>query len=225
MSKAPAGLPPLPFVPRGVLFDMDGLLFDSETLYRDVFFELLDRHDLPTQKGRFEDLVGLGWQETRETLEEWFSGLDGAQFIADWKEGCRPESGRFPAMKPGVVELLDLLEEHGISAALATGSQRLTALAYLRHHDLADRFLGIIAAEDCPRGKPHPDPFEEAARTIDLAPSTCIALEDSPNGIRSAHAAGCLPIFVPDLIPADDEIADLAHGIVVDLHEVRAALE
>lgn len=217
--------PILPFEPEAVLFDMDGLLFDSERMYRGAFFELLEERDLTVPATRFVELVGLGWSETCDVLADWLPELDADEFVGEWKFACRPENGRYPELKPGAIELLAMLNQRGVPAAIATGAQRAVAEAYLVHHGMTGHFRSVIASEDCGQGKPNPEPFQRAATSIDCDARRCLALEDSLNGIRSARAAGCHAIFVPDLIPADDEIADLAHGIAPDLHEVRAALE
>ena len=94
-----------------------------------------------------------------------------------------------PRCKTGVKALLDLLDDLGIVRAIATGSQRSVASAYLAHHGLTDRFQAVIASEDCAQGKPHPEPFQRAAAAIGVEPERCLALEDSHNGIRSAHVA------------------------------------
>ena len=225
MSGDFATLKPLPFRPSGIIFDMDGLLFDSEELYREVFFELLEARGLDSAAAHFPGLVGLGWGETLDLLAQWFPECDARSFVDDWKAACRPNRGRFPRLKHGVFELLALLERERISAVIATGSQREIAHAYLCHHGLGDRFLGVVAAEDCQRGKPHPEPFLQAAKTLEAAPGDCVVLEDSPNGIRAAHAAGALAIMVPDLVAADEEMIVLSHGVAADLLVVASAIE
>lgn len=199
---------------------MDGLLFDSETIYRDSFFRMLDRHGLDRGVCRFESLIGLGWAETDSRLADWYPGLDTVAFASDWRLDCRPAPGRMPTLKQGVVRLLDMLADHGIPAAIATGSKAGVAQAYLDHHGLTDRFAAVVAAEHCEFGKPHPEPFLHAAGMIGIDPAHCIVLEDSVNGIRSAHAAGAVPIFVPDLLLPTPEVRSLAHGTAPCLNAV-----
>ena len=129
-----------------------------------------------------------------------------------------------PRCKTGVNAVLDPLDELGIARAIATGSQRSVASAYLAHHGLTDRFQRVIASEDCAQGKPHPEPFQRAAAAIGIEPERCLALEDSRNGIRSAHAAGAVPVMVPDMVEPDDAILALAHDVAPDLHHVAEAI-
>ncbi len=82
----------------------------------------------------------------------------------------------------------------------------------------------MITNEDCAQGKPHPEPYLNAARALSLDPALCLALEDSHSGVRSAHAAGMMTVMVPDLLPATAEIQDLCVAVAETLHEVREAL-
>jgi HAD superfamily hydrolase (TIGR01509 family) len=124
-------------------------------------------------------------------------------------------------LKPGVRELLDLLDELGLPRAVATSSARPTVERHLLRHGLAGRFSGIAAHGDYDRHKPHPDPFLKAAALLGVSPQDCLALEDSHHGVRSASSAGMMTVMVPDLLPATDEICALCLHVMTDLHEVR----
>lgn len=210
--------------PRAVLFDMDGVLVDSEGLYRGVYHRLLAEGGHGPDEGDYTALIGQGWQGLAATLEARHAGMDGAAFVARWKAACHPDAAGLPEAKPGVIALLDRLDRLGIPAAVATGSQRSVAEAFLRHHELHHRFAAIVAHEDVTRGKPHPEPFLAAARALGVAPTDCLVIEDSLNGLRAAAAAGIPSIFVPDLIPADGEIEAMALFVARDLGAVRVWL-
>ncbi len=206
--------------PEAILFDMDGLIFDSETLYRSIYLDLLRADGHKANEGHFAKLVGLGWKETVAVLEADYPGLNGTGFVTKWKLASHPDRGGLPDLKPGVGNLLELLESWGIAAAIATGSQREVAYGFLDHHSLRHRFAAIVAHEDAELGKPHPDPFLNAAAALGCAPDRCLVLEDSCNGLRAAAAAGIPAIFVPDMIAPNDEIRRLALAIAGDLNEV-----
>ena len=87
------------------------------------------------------------------------------------------------------------------------------------------RFHAVVAAGDYARGKPNPDPFLTAADRLGVAPEACLALEDSHNGVRAAHAAGMMTVMVPDLLPVTDEMRGLCLAIAKSLHEVRGLLD
>jgi len=133
-------------------------------------------------------------------------------------------TGAGVALKAGVVELLDQLDASGLPRAVCTSSPHQTVESHLGHHDLLRRFDAVIARGDYAQGKPHPDPFLKAAEALGVAPEHCLALEDSHNGVRAAHAAGMMTIMVPDLLHATEEITALCVRIAQDLHEVRGLI-
>ena len=122
------------------------------------------------------------------------------------------------------LELLDYLRRLGIPCALATGSVKPTVLSHLHKYDLFEFFDVIVTAEDCSVGKPSPEPFLEAARRLGVDPADCLALEDSINGVLSAHRAGMITVKVPDLIDPDPATANLCTIIVSSLSEVFALI-
>ena len=124
-------------------------------------------------------------------------------------------------LKPGVIELVELLESLGLPKAIATSSSRPTVESHLRHYGLMDRFQCIVAHGDYARHKPDPEPFLKAAAGLGVEPQFCLALEDSHHGVRAASSAGMMTVMVPDLLPATDEIAGLCLHVVPDLHEVH----
>jgi beta-phosphoglucomutase-like phosphatase (HAD superfamily) len=119
---------------------------------------------------------------------------------------------------------MDDLAQRGLPRALATSTNRATAERHLRCAALLDRFDAIVTWEDVERGKPHPDLFLKAALEIGVAPRRCVVLEDSPLGIRGAHAAGAMPVMVPDLLAASEELRNMCVAVVKDLYEARALL-
>jgi HAD superfamily hydrolase (TIGR01509 family) len=124
-------------------------------------------------------------------------------------------------LKPGVAELLGLLDELDLPRAIATTSSRATVDHHLGAHGLAHRFHHIVAHDDCERHKPDPDPFLRAAARLGVQPQHCLALEDSHNGVRAASAAGMMTVMVPDLLPVTEEMQTLCLHIVGNLHDVR----
>ena len=125
------------------------------------------------------------------------------------------------AVKAGVAELLDYLDEAGIPRAVATSSGHPTVKRTLGPVGLLDRFQTIVAAGDYARGKPNPDPFLTAAARLGADPTGCLALEDSHNGVRAGYAAGMMTVMVPDLLEATAEMRSLCVAIGETLHDVR----
>ncbi len=123
-------------------------------------------------------------------------------------------------VKPGVWELLDRLDSHSIATAVATSTSHHGATERLTATKLIDRFQVIITGDQIERGKPAPDIFLAAAEALNLAAQNCVVLEDSEAGIQAAHAAGMLPIMVPDMKQPSPAIRKVAYQVIPSLHEV-----
>ena len=212
-------------MPAAVVFDMDGLLFDTEVIVREAARAAAARLQVEMDDDVFVSLIGLSSDEGRKRLLRHY----GPAFDCDgfWREVDvdfhRLLHGR-TFLKPGVVELLDWLDHHGLARAIATSSQHAHVERNLAIHDLSGRFHAVVADGDCVLGKPNPHPFLTAASRLGVAATECLALEDSPNGVRAASAAGMMTIMVPDLIQPTDDIRGRCIRVADDLHQVRELL-
>ncbi len=206
---------------------MDGLIFDTEALYQKALLELADERRVASiTQGTADRTVGLSWGGTRALLKrELPSHFDVDEFIGAWTDRYEAMAQYELHLKPGVIELLDVLEAHGIARAIATGSYRDVALRHLAEFELLGRFNSIVAKEDCVIGKPAPEPFLTSAARLQVDPSSCWALEDSRNGIRSAHDAGMETIMIPDLVLPDADTVALCCHIGSSLKEVVRLIE
>ena len=215
----------LPRPVKAVVFDMDGLLVDTEA----VMFRAIQR--VSASDGRevpfsvFRRMVGLTHAASDEILRDHF----GADFdVLAWSAAVsahfREEAAAGVALKVGVVEILDRLDELGLPRAIATSSRLQSVHESLGPHNLVDRFHALITRDVQTMGKPHPEPFLKAAAALDVDPATCLALEDSHNGVRAASAAGMMTVMVPDMLDPTEEMQTLCVRIARDLHEVRAML-
>ena len=212
----------LPRPPLAVVFDMDGLLFDTERLYEQAAIAAAAELGYELDSTFHRTTVGSSWEVIRSLLIDRY----GATFAAeDLRAAARRIFGelveRQRILKPGALELLDLLDGLGLPRAIATTSSRPTVQRHLEAHDLVGRFHHVVAHGDYARHKPAPDPFLTAAELLGVTPALCLALEDSHNGVRAASAAGMMTVMVPDLLPPTDEIQGLCTWIVADLHDVR----
>lgn len=201
---------------------MDGLLFDTETLYQEAALLAAAEGGHDVASGIVTRTVGLPWAQSRLLLIEHFGpAFPADDFVASWLRHFWVIAETRLQLKPGVVELLDLLDELRLPRAIATSSSHHTVEHHLGVHGLQQRFHAVVGAGDYTAGKPAPDPFLLAAERLGIAPAQCLALEDSYNGVRSAAAAGMMTIMVPDLLPPTDAIRDLCLHVATDLHEVR----
>jgi HAD superfamily hydrolase (TIGR01509 family) len=226
MSKSVRPMIKLPRRVQAVVFDMDGLIFDTEALYRDATMAAAadGGHDIPLPF--YLSTIGTPLEATRMA----FLARCGKEFDFDvfWtavKERFYEMTKSQLRLKAGVVDLLDFLDVVQLPRAIATSSRHEDAQHHLGLHALTGRFGAIVAHGDYSHGKPNPAPFLKAAERLDIEPGSCVALEDSYHGVRAASAAGMMTIMVPDLFPATAEMENLCVCIASDLHEVRALIE
>ena len=186
---------------RGILFDMDGLVLDSEILFTRFWREAANALGYPMTAEQSYGMRSLGKILGQPYLESLFGpGIDYTTLrekrIA-LMSAYVEEHGIAP--KPGIYELLDYLEEQGIAAAIASSSPMDAIEKHLEAVNLKHRFQKLCSAHSIPNGKPAPDIYLLAAKELGLNPEACLALEDSPTGILAAYRAGCLPVMIPDL--------------------------
>lgn len=187
-------------MPRAVIFDMDGMLTDSEPLWRIASVEALNAIGVPLTEA---DAVATTGLRTDELLEHW-------QTVYPWEEPSRKVvEGRIETRvmelirersvpNPGVHEVLEALAAAGYPLAIASSSASDVIRAVLETLGIARYFAVVQSAEHEPFGKPHPAVYIEAARALGVAPVECVAFEDSPNGVIAAKAARMRCIAVPD---------------------------
>lgn len=215
----------LPRAPQAVVFDMDGLILDTEVLYRDAFMAVAAEHDLDLPLSVFLSLIGLPRESSHAILRGHFGASFALEPLLDVvRERFRDMAATGLRLKPGVVELLDLLDEMALPRAIATSSGHEAVHHHLTMLGVFERFPTVIARGDYDRGKPDPQPFLKAAHALGMDPALCVALEDSSNGVMAASGAGMMTIMVPDLIEPTDRLRALALHVARDLHEVRGMI-
>lgn len=211
---------------EAVVFDMDGVIFDSERAVMDCWLTLAQKYGIPDIRKPFLACTGTTMARTREIMLATY----GADFPYDAyaKEASvmyheRYDGGRLP-MKPGVRELLSFLKDGDKKIALASSTRRQTVVSQLRDAGILDAFDAVICGDMVTNSKPAPDIFLKACEELRVDPGQAYAVEDSYNGIRAAHAGGLRPLMVPDLLPADETMRTLAEAVLENLIAVRAYL-
>jgi HAD superfamily hydrolase (TIGR01509 family) len=200
----------LPRPIAAVVFDMDGLLFDTERLYERAFISASAELGYAADREVFCLLIGAPWPTGRRILlERYGPDFRVDELTAIWISYFKLLIAVDLPLKPGALELLSLLDELGLPRAIATSSSHDTVEHHLAMHRLAERFHAVVAAGDYINGKPSPDPFLLAASRLGVAPRDCLALEDSFNGVRAASSAGMMTVMVPDILQPTDEIRAL----------------
>ena len=199
-----------------VLFDMDGVIFDSERALRAVWLELAAEQGLGDMERVYARCLGVTREVTGSILREEY----GEDF--PW-EAFREETGRLP-LKPGAREILRALGERGAPLALASSTQRALVLRELEEAGLLPFFDAVVCGDEVRRSKPEPEIFLTAAARLGAEPGRCFVIEDSFNGVRAGHAAGMRVLMVPDLLPPSDEIRRLAEAVLPDLYAAERYL-
>lgn len=203
---------------------MDGLLFDTEALYQRAIAAAAAEggHDLTSASSL---MIGRPVAYSRRLLLDLFGAVFPVdQFLEAMFRHFDLMAATQLALKPGVVELLDALDDLQLPRAIATSSAHHRVEDHLVSHALGGRFHAIVGHGDYAASKPAPDPFLVAAERLGVEPRFCLALEDSHNGVRSACAAGMMTVMVPDLLEPTDEIRTLCSFVARDLHEVRRTI-
>jgi HAD superfamily hydrolase (TIGR01509 family) len=203
-----------------VLFDMDGLLVDSEPLWFEVETEIMARMGSAWTHADQQHLVGGSLRHSLGYLVARAARPVPEETVARWLAGGITGLVRRHGvpMMPGARELLAEVTSAGLPCALVTSAERDLMEAVLQATGAA--FTATVCAADVRRSKPDPEPYLLAAGRLGLDPGSCVALEDSPNGIASAEAAGCAVIAVPNVVPVP---ARAGHVIAASLREVNLA--
>ena len=207
--------------PQGVVFDMDGLLLNTESLRMRALDDCAREMGVSLKTELFAALVGGATPAARHALEAHVRDDLPKDF---WTLYRRFADVRMAAVEPmpGALALLDHLRDREIPCAIATSATRASVERFCGKFELLPRFGAVIAKGDYEKAKPAPDAYIAAAARLGAAPAACLALEDSYNGVRAAVAAGMATIMAPDVLPATDEMRRLCHAVVSDLHEVVA---
>ncbi|MBB3826475.1 HAD family hydrolase [Xanthomonas arboricola] len=216
---------PLPFRPQAVIFDMDGLMLDSERAITACLAQAADAQGLQIEPAFWLRMVGTGDAACRRLLGERVGDAAAEHLLARAQPLYEAAVERGIPHRPGIIALLEYLVAQGLPRAVATSTQRPLALRKLEAADLLWRFAAVCTASDVRHPKPAPDIYLLAARTLDVDPAQCLVLEDSPTGVRAALAAGMTPIQIPDLLEPDADVRALGHRILPSLSDAQHLLE
>jgi HAD superfamily hydrolase (TIGR01509 family) len=186
-------------VTRAVVFDLDGLLIDTEWAFAEAAGRVLARRGQTLDATFFATMMGTPGRDALPRFRDRFNIDDPLESLAaEYKsEFLAALNGTHPPLMPGAADLIDSLERHGISKAIATSSSREYVDAVFAPHGLLDRFAFVLTCDDVIHGKPAPDVYRLAVERFGLPPVTVLVLEDSIAGLWAAKAAGCRCVVVP----------------------------
>jgi HAD superfamily hydrolase (TIGR01509 family) len=205
-----------------VIFDMDGLLLDTERLALSAFLAACEQLGLGERVDVFLDCLGTNEALGLRVIERGFGGqVDHLVFRRVWdREYARVTSAAPVPLKEGAVSLLEEVARLCIPAAVATSTRTGSAREKLTGAGILERFEVVVGGDQVEHGKPSPDLYLLAAARLQARPTSCLALEDSANGVRAALAAGMTVVQIPDLVEPSEDLRALGHTVLRTLGEV-----
>ncbi len=212
---------------RGAIFDMDGLMFDSERLVYEIWQEMMDENGFNYNLEIFKKTIGL----RTDKAEQYYCDLYGSSFYyKPFKQRSRETfiarvTNDGVPIKKGLFEILDYLKANSIKIAVATSTSAQTAVNIIKMAGVYDYFDAFVCGDDVKNGKPHPEVFLTAAQKLGIPPKDCVAFEDSINGIKSAYAANMMTVMVPDLLAPTEEIRPMLSFLCKDLTQAVQFLQ
>ena len=211
---------------KALVFDMDGVLLDSESVCDVIWERLAAEMGLPNIQAAIAENRGCNEALMAKNLTDRYGpDFDCPKFFKDFSVHFhKVEFSQGIPLLPHVRETLDYLKGRGYRLALATSTRRTTATRQLKTVGIFDFFEAWAFGDEIEHSKPAPDIYLKAARELGVEPFACAGVEDSPNGIRSVHAAGFKAIMVPDRIEPDDEMKKLCWKIVKPISMLREFL-
>lgn len=202
----------------GVIFDMDGLLLDSERICLEAFVKARRTFSLPESPDIYLRCVGMHAEACAEIMTGSLNGKTRLEdFNREWDRHIDDAIGQGIPVKSGAIDLLTVLSEQGHPLAVATSTRTGTAIKRLDASGLLTYFKTILGGDQVSNHKPHPEPYIAAAASLGYQAQDCIAFEDTDTGVRSAMASGAKTVQVPDLVAPSEEVRAMGHLIAPTL--------
>ena len=212
---------------KAVIFDMDGVLFDTEKLCMDSWVAVAGEQGIPEMGTFFPACIGRNLTDTKALFQEFYGDVYDYEYFRKqasvWFHNYIEQKGL--PVKNGVREILDFLRAGGYDIGLASSTSRPSVEGHLERAGIREYFRSLTTGDMVEHSKPCPDIYLMACKSLGVEPARALAIEDSPNGIRAAHSAGMIPVMVPDLIAPDQEMREKSVLICRDLLEVMRFLD
>ena len=213
---------------KAVIFDVDGLMLNTEFVWLECWMKVGNDHDLPEFGPLFHKAVGTTGKDIEDMLDRelpFVSEEERRQLMVDVRKyGSKVTDDKLVKM-PGLIELLDYLESEGYRVAVATTTSRDLTEYRLKKEDVYNRFEYILCGDEVVKRKPDPEIYLNVLKALKLDPEEVLGLEDTGYGVAAAHAAGCDVIMVPSVNEPTKDEEDVALAIVSDLYAVKSIIE
>lgn len=210
---------------KAIIFDMDGVIFDTEMIYLKVWSEVFEKYRYKMTKEIYASVLGTGRENVKKVFVNHFgSDLPIDDMYIEKDDNLAKEIEKGVPLKSGVYEILEYLKENNFKIALATSATSKRAFKQLKQANIENFFNAIVCRDEVRETKPNPDIFLKAADKLMVKPEQCIVIEDSSAGIEAAFNAGMIPIHVVDLKEADEKILSNSYKSFNDLSEIRNEL-
>lgn len=208
---------------KAVFLDVDGVLVDSEGVFNVCWRRAAELEGYQMSFEQALQLRSLDSSLAKSLFQAWYRDENAYSIIRQRRKELMDEYNRNNKLmaKPGVKAFLEKASSNPITVAIVTSSPKKRISDYLSSVGIdLSLFDAIITTEQVKNGKPYPDVYNYACKIVGYYPSECIAVEDSPNGVKSAHAAGCYTVMVPDLSPVNDDLKDYVDKVVNSLDDL-----
>lgn len=211
---------------KAIIFDMDGVIFDTEMVYLKVWSKVFEKYGYKMTKEIYTSVLGTGRENVKKVfVNNYGSNLPIDDMYKEKDENLAKEIEKGVALKAGAYEILKYLKENDFKIALATSAISKRAFKQLKQANIYKFFDAVVCRDDVEKTKPNPDIFLKAADKLNVNKNECIVIEDSSAGIKAAFNAGMIPIHVVDLKDADSDILKMVYKSFNNLNEIKNELE
>ena len=193
---------------KGAIFDMDGLLFDTETVWHKYWNLAAETRGIKLPEAFKYEICGSNGEDMYNKIRKFYQTDDPYSIYEETYSSYEKEISTHVELKEGVKEILEYLKEHNYKIAIASSSNKERIISNISRAGIDKYFDALIGHEDVTLSKPNPEVFLKASEALGLAPKECYVFEDAYNGILAAYGAGCKTIMIPDIMQPNEELKE-----------------